>query len=318
MASAVETPRGDGSGRLTEEELLSAIPARSANREVRVGLFVLLGLLAFFAALFTFTDVGTFRGRYYVSTVVEDAGGMRRGDPVQMRGVNIGRVTQFGMVSGGVAVRMELFDEYEVPEGSVAVLESSGLLGGMVVDIVPGPSEEAVDDGAVIPGRVARGLIEEAAGLGTRADTVLMRANALLSPQTVGSVGESAAELQILLAELNALARQQRAELAALSGSLRRSAEGVERATTGGELERSVARVDSLTARLDATTATLGRASGSLETVLARIERGEGTRGHLSANDSLYTHLNSAAASLNQLVRDIRADPKKFLSVSVF
>jgi phospholipid/cholesterol/gamma-HCH transport system substrate-binding protein len=317
MGTAVETPRAP-QGRLTEDELLTALPARSANREVRVGIFVLVGLVAFLAALFTFTDVGTFRGRYYAHTVVEDAGGMRRGDPVQMRGVNIGRVVGFDMVPGGVRVRLELYNEYEVPEGSQVMVKSSGLLGGMVVDVVPGASDERIESGAILPGVAEQGLMSAAGGLTVQADSVLTRANALLSRQTVGAVGQSALELQALLAELSALASQQRQELAALSNSLQRSAAGVERATTGGELERAAQNIDQLTARLDETTQSLGRASGSLETVLARLERGEGTLGRLSVDDELYVNLNSAVANLNQLVADIRADPKKFLSVSVF
>jgi phospholipid/cholesterol/gamma-HCH transport system substrate-binding protein len=313
--ATLDTPRGNG--RL-EDELLSALPARSSNREVKVGIFVLIGLVAFFTALFTMTDVGTFRGRYYASTVVADAGGMRRGDPVQMRGVNIGRVTGFEMVPEGVAVELELYDSYEVPADSRALVKSNGLLGNMVVDVVPGSSAEELEDGGRIPGAAEQGILSAASGLGTRADEVLGRVNALLSEQTVGAVGQSATELQALLAELGVLAQQQRAELAALSGSLRRSAEGVERATTGGELERSVARIDSLTARLDQTTATLSRASGSLETVLARMERGEGTLGRLSADDSLYLSLNQAAANLNQLIEDVRREPRRYLNVSVF
>ena len=42
--------------------------------------------------------------------MVPDAGGVRRGDPVQMRGVNIGRVVGFGMVPEGVEIRLELYD----------------------------------------------------------------------------------------------------------------------------------------------------------------------------------------------------------------
>ena len=74
MASGVDTPRGSSSesGRLTEDELLSVLPARSVNREARVGIFVLIGVAAFLIALFTFTDVGTFRGRYYVTTTVPE------------------------------------------------------------------------------------------------------------------------------------------------------------------------------------------------------------------------------------------------------
>ena len=318
MANSVETPAAPSSGRVTEDELISALPARSANREARVGLFVLIGVLAFLVALFTLTDVGTFRGRYYVSTVVESAGGMRRGDPVQMRGVNIGRVTGFEMVPDGVAVELELYDHYDVPEDSRVLVRSSGLLGGMVVDVVPGNSAERVDEGDVLAGGLEPGVLEAAAGLGGQAETVLARVDELLSRRTVGAVSESAVELQALLAELNALATQQRSELAAVSTSLRRSAEGVEAATAGPELARSVARIDSLTARLDATSETLGRASASLETVLSRIERGEGTLGRLSADDQLYDNLNTTAISLRELIADIRRDPRRYLNVSVF
>lgn len=307
-----------GSGRLTEQELLSALPARSANREIKVGIFVVLGVLAFLLALFTLTDVGTFRGRYYVSTVVESAGGMRRGDPVQMRGVNIGRVTEFDMVPGGVAVELELYDQYRVPEDSRVLVRSSGLLGGMVVDVVPGASDDPVNEGDVLAGGLAPGVLDAAAGLGGQAEVVLERVDALLSQRTVGAVGESAVELQLLLAELNALAREQREELAAVSTSLRRSAAGVERATAGPELERSVDRIDALTARLDETTATLARASSSLEAVLGRMERGEGTLGMLSASDELYVNMNSAADGLRELIADIRRDPRRYLNVSVF
>jgi ABC-type transporter Mla subunit MlaD len=67
-----------------------------------VGIFVLAGILAVIAALFILTDPGTFRGRYLVSTVVKDAGGIRSRDPVQLSGVNIGRVQELKLVPGGV------------------------------------------------------------------------------------------------------------------------------------------------------------------------------------------------------------------------
>lgn len=320
MASGADTQRGQttDSSRLTEDELLSVLPPRTVNREARVGLFVLLGVGAFLMALFTFTDVGTFRGRYYVTTTVPDAGGVRRGDPVQMRGVNIGRVVGFGMAPEGVEIRLELYNEYEVPEGSVAHLKSSGILGGMTVDVIPGRSEERVDDGDVLPGTSAEGLLSSAESLGIEADTVLRRITSLLAPQTIGDVRSSASQLQALLVELNALASRQRDELAALSGSLRRSAEGLEGVTTGPELERTVARFDSLALRMNETSTSLEVAARSLDTVLGRIERGEGTLGRLSADEELYTNLNSAAVNLNSLLVDIRENPNRYIDLRVF
>ncbi|MDQ3557521.1 MAG: MlaD family protein [Gemmatimonadota bacterium] len=316
-------PRGEGDAPITHEEasLLAAVPVRSGGQEVRIGAFVIAGVIAVVVALFLLTDPSFFRGRYEVTTRVADAGGLRRGDPVQMRGVNVGRIRGFGILQDGVEVMMEMEGEYPVPADSRVVLRSAGLLGGMIAEIIPGRSREELRGGASLPGRSEEGLTgltETATGLSVEADTVLRRVQALLAPQTIGAVGASAGELQQLLTELSALAVEQRRDLAVVSASLRRSAAGVEGATTGPELERTVARVDSLTARLNETTGRLDRASGSLETVLARVERGDGTLGRLSRDDSLYVNMNEAARRVNELVADIQANPRRYINLRVF
>src|SRR6266850_1011266 len=125
-----------------EEEPPVAPPSRGADQAVWVGFFLVVGIIAIFAALFILTDAAFFRGRYIVSTVVTDAGGIRRGDPVQMRGVNIGRVQRFKISKDNVVISLELEGEYKVPVDSHVELKSGGLLGGTVAEIVPGDSEK--------------------------------------------------------------------------------------------------------------------------------------------------------------------------------
>lgn len=303
----------------------STVPMRSSRREVQIGFFFLLGIVAVVAALLMLTDPGTFRGRYDVTTSVRDAGGLRKGDPVQMRGVNVGRVRGFHITPQGVTIDLEMEREYPVPEDSRIALRSGGLLGGMIVEVVPGRSAETVEDGAVLPGSVSPGMFDVAADVGVRADTVLGRATELLAPQTIAAVGSSAQELQTLLTALAALATEQRREITLLSSSLRRSAAGVESAATRPELQRAVARMDSITLQLDRSTASLNRTTASLETVLGRMERGEGTLGRLSADETLYNNLNQAALSANRtatsadsLMADIRRNPRKYINLQVF
>jgi phospholipid/cholesterol/gamma-HCH transport system substrate-binding protein len=296
-----------------------AAPRPAARREIRVGLFVLIGAIMVVTALFTLTDVTAMRNRYMVTTVVPDASGIRRGDPVQMLGVNIGRVRGFDIGGNGVAVRLELQREYPVPADSRVELSSGGLLGGTVAEIVPGRSSEVLRRGGILAGSSgAPGLMDAAGGIGVRADDVLLRVQAVLSDQTVGAVGSSAVELQRMLTEMSALAAQQRQELAALTASLRRSAAGVETAATAPELAASIARLDGMTQQLDATISSLNRTSGSIETVVARMDRGEGTLGMLSRDDELYRNLNAAALNLNNLATDIRENPRRYINVRVF
>ncbi|HET7233223.1 MAG TPA: MlaD family protein [Longimicrobium sp.] len=295
-------------------------PTRSPRREVQVGIFVLAGILAVLAALFILTDPGTFRGRYYVSTVLKDAGGIRLRDPVQQNGVNIGRVSDLRLNGdGNVSMRMEIEGKYRFPDDSRVQLAAKGLLGEIVAEIHPGTSRKMADEGTVLAsGAGAGGLAGQAAQLGDKADTLLTSANRMLSPQTVGSVQTSAAELQALLTSLQLMAAEQRAQLNSLTGSLNRSARGFESTATRPELARAIARSDSISLRLDMATRQLSQATGSMAVVMARLERGEGTMGKLMTDDSLYVNLNSAVANLNQLTTDIRANPKKYLSVSVF
>ena len=301
-------------------------PARTPRREVQVGIFVLIGVLAVIGALFILTDPGTFRGRYKVTTMVRDAGGIRLRDPVQLSGVNIGRVDDLRLDSGGVRMRLEIEGKYRFPDDSRVRLTAKGLLGEMVADVLPGASRRSADDGDILPSAdqdaglsgTASDLAGTAKTVGGKADTLLTRANLLLSQEAIGNVHASTRELQGMMASLAALAADQRAQLSALSASLRRSAAGVENAATRPELARAIARTDSMTARLDAATAQLQAASTSFAVVAGRMERGEGTLGRLSKDDSLYVNLNHAVANLNQLTTDIRANPRKYLSVSVF
>jgi len=309
------------------------VSRRNAAREAQTGLFVIAGVIAVIVALFLLTDPGNLRGRYYAYTVVPDAGGIRKGDPVQMRGVNIGRVRGFQIGGRGVVVRLELEGEYPVPRDSRVTMKSSGLLGGMTADIIPGRAEQTLTQGDTIPAiAAAAGLTDIASQLSGRADTVLARAEMLLSPATIGHVGASAAELQILTTQLAAVATEQRGQLNELMASLRRASAGVEAASTRPELQRAIARTDSITRRVDAaaadlqgtvaalrqTTTQLGTASASLNNVLGGIERGQGTLGKLTHDDALYRDLDAAAVSARQLTDDIRNNPKKYVNIRVF
>lgn len=302
------------------ERLEASLPRRSALREVWVGVFVIAGIVAALTALFTLTDAALFRGRYFVSAVVQDAGGIRTGDPVRMRGVNIGRVDRFDMAQDGVVIRMEIEGEYGIPQGSRVTLQSGGLLGGMIAEVLPGRSDVRVENGATLPATSTNaGLTETASALGERADRVLARMEALLSQETVAAVNDGAVELRSVLTESSALVAEQRTQLRALMASLRRSAEGLESAAAGGsDIASAAARVDTLTARLDVTAVSLHRSAESLETVLARLARGEGTLGRLASDDSLYRSLTAAAENFALLAEDIRLNPKRYVNIEVF
>lgn len=303
-----------------DSELKHAIPPRALKSEARVGAFILAGALAALVALFMMTDPSTFRGRYSVFAVVENAAGLRRSDPVQMRGVNIGRVMSFEMVPAGVNIELEIEGEYEIPGDSQVRLVGVGLLGGRTVEVLPGSSPTMAEGGDVLPGTVTSDVFGIVSDVGDEATEVIDRLGELLTEPTVASFHASARELESLLTDLAVIGREQRSAFSDLVESLNEAARSVSATTssTAPALESAALRADSMLAAVNQNLETLEAATADLRAIMARVERGEGTLGRLSHDDSLYVSLNAAASSLQLLLDDIRENPGRYISLSIF
>lgn len=304
----------------TDQDLREAIPRERGGREVRIGLFVLLGLLSFLVLLYLLTDPATFRGRYNITTDVADASGLRSGDPVRMRGVGIGRVRDFVLRDGEVLITLEIEGEWKIPEDSRTRLSATDLLGGRVVQVVPGEAEDPVDPGGHIPGE---GGMEGAESLTTQAADVLERVQRVLSEPTIEDVRGSVEELESLLSTLSSLTASQSREVARLTASLNRSALDLEEvagsaAQGAPDLVSAAARADSALLVMNRTSVRLDAAARSLETLMGQLEEGEGTLGQLMTNEELYDNLSRAAASIADLADDLRENPKRYLNISIF
>jgi len=95
-------------------------------------------------------------------------------------------------------------------------------------------------------------------------------------------------------------------------------------------LSSTGANLDAITGRINRGEGTAGRLladrelydrlnsmSDRLDKVMAGLQDGQGTAGQLLHDRQLYENMNGAVGELRQLVRDIRADPRKFLNVRV-
>ncbi len=61
----------------------------------------------------------------------------------------------------------------------------------------------------------------------------------------------------------------------------------------------------------------LNALSGNLDSITARVEKGDGTLGQLVQDRELYDNINGTAGELQGLLKDIRADPKRYLRIKV-
>ena len=121
-------------------------------------------------------------------------------------------------------------------------------------------------------------------------------------------------------------------ELARGMTNFQRSVARLDSATSQGEVERIIGetqqaainlrqiseRLGSMTMSLERSEASLRGALGKADTILGRIERGEGSLGLLVNNPSLYTNSDSLMMDLRSLIADFRRNPKRYINLSIF
>ena len=308
---------------VSAEQAEEAVPEQAGRRQVRIGIFVLAGLIATIYLLFLLTDPATFRGRYQVATTVDNVMGLRKGDPVQMRGVTIGQVHDFELGGQGedVVIILEVEGEWLIPEGSTTQLVTPGLMAPRTVEILPGPGPGTIDRDGTMPGVAVKGLLDDTETLGEKGQIALDRIAELLSPKNLDAFGGSAEGLNTLLSELSDLVESEKDNVKELMESLDSAADGLGE-VTGPEFREDltslVAGADSLMGRLNGTSESIEGAVASFEAILARLENGEGTLGQLLLNDTLFTNLAAAAESVRLLMDDLRENPGRYINVSIF
>ena len=108
------------------------------------------------------------------------------------------------------------------------------------------------------------------------------------------------------------------AELALATASLRRTAEEMERAGTGAATGEALAEVRGTARAAREALETMEVSLGSFASVMAKIDGGEGTLGRLVNDTSLYADMQMTLRGIQELTADVRANPRRYLTVEIF
>ncbi|MGH7506015.1 MAG: MlaD family protein [Longimicrobiales bacterium] len=286
-----------------------------------LGLLTLVAAVVFFWGMYYLLGNPVLTGGMDVVVAVEDGAGVKRGDRVQLQGVEVGSVREVELVPGnGVMLELRLRDGLELPADTRAAV-TGDVFGAHQVDLVPGTALVRLEVGDTIRGVATPPLPELAAGLSVQAGEVLAAADELLSPEAVRNVHATAEVLPESARELRAAF----AELRLASAALRRTAEDVEAAETGESMARAASAFEqtalALTEAANGVQRSLGtmeRSLGSLASVMAKIDDGQGTLGRLVNDSSLYMEFNQTLREIGALTNDIRERPGRYINLRIF
>lgn len=236
--------------------------------ELRVGVFVLVGLFVLAAGIFYVTAPGSFGAKYRLKTYLPEVSGLATGAPVRIDGVEVGNVESIQIVprvqgkppekNKNIEILMRLDKRYQqdILTDSEASLVTEGLLGNRYVNITRGFTGVPLKEGQEVPGTEEKAVKE-----------VMERSADVLE------------SLQVLSQDVQDLL-----------GGIKRG-EG-----TLGKLLTD----DQLYNHLNGTVA-------KTDAMLGNIQAGQGTLGKLLTSDEMYAKVNTSLDDVNVMLADIRA-----------
>lgn len=118
--------------------------------DLMVGLFILAG---FFSFVYLSVNLGDFsplsaQRQYTVQAEFGNISGLRRGAPVQIAGVVVGRVAAIELGDRQRAqVTMSIDREVELTDDAIASVKTQGIIGEKYISITPGGSDLVLADG---------------------------------------------------------------------------------------------------------------------------------------------------------------------------
>jgi phospholipid/cholesterol/gamma-HCH transport system substrate-binding protein len=308
---------------------------KKISNEVKVGAVALLTILVFIW-LFNYLKGKDFlksTANYYC--VYNEVGGLAESSPVEINGYKVGIVQSIDFIdatSGRLLVVFSVGKDFRLPKNTVAEIVPVSIIAGMKVQFVFGDGPGIYSFGDTIPGRLSPSLMttleselspvkERIVSLLDVLDSTITSVNAILTP-------EFRKELNGTMSNLNSTSESIDNIMGAGEKDLKAAIAGISKfsrmlSDNSDKISNTIGNLGSITDTLAAADiySTVSKLRESLEQTAQLVENmndGKGSAGKLMTDDSLYLNLSSSLESLNELLADMKANPKRYVHFSLF
>jgi phospholipid/cholesterol/gamma-HCH transport system substrate-binding protein len=312
------------------------------RQEVQVGVFALLSVAALVIGLNYLAGSQLFGPTFVLYAKYNDVSGLSRGNPIQINGFRVGKVSQMDLnfEERSVMVKMEFDQMVRIPENSEAVIISTDLLGSKGIKIwVPDslqPSPRHFKSGSFISGRVDAGIFAEAesmikssggeiliqvAQLSVELKEILRQTRKIISDEnnqsilqaTLVNVQATSENLTAITGKVDSLAQEINV-IAANASSIVQNVQG-----NNENINEIIVNIRQTTDSLVTASNDIKRlmadassAVGSVETMVSKLDTTSGTLGLLLNDTQLYDSLTNTTERVNSLLREVQSNPQRF------
>ncbi|MFC1223271.1 MULTISPECIES: MlaD family protein [Pedobacter] len=262
--------------------------------------------------------------------------GLTVSKPVLINGYQIGRVAKLELQGdGSIIATLSINSKYEIPENSIARLEGTDLLGSKAIVMSLGDSKKMAEDGYTLNANVEKGLMEQVQPVQKKAeliigkmDSILSSVNSILNPNFQKNVDRSFNSIAGTLASLETTSKKVDGLVGSESARIEAIFKNVEGITANlnnnnQKISDILTNINTVTDKFAAanfkqTLDNANNAIADLQSVISGIKSGKGSLGLLLNDDKMYQNLNNASKNLDELMIDLKANPKRYVHFSVF
>lgn len=312
------------------------------KREIKIGVVATLSLLLFLWGLNYLKGEDIFSKQIVYYAVYDDVTGLIESNPVSLNGVNIGQVKTISFMpdqSGRILVENIIRKDILVPDNSYSVITGMSLTGTREIIIELGDSKTYLQNGDTLPSKQQTSIQEEvsqlvlpiqqrAEDLFVQIDSVMLIFQSIFNERTRTNIVQSFESIQNTLYTVESstvrLDNTLEEETTRISNIMANTESITQNLRDNNELLTNVMQnfsniSDSIAAAN--LTQTLLRAEESLASmneILEKINKGEGTAGLLVNDEQLYNNLTASSKQLEELLEEIKNNPGDYIKLSVF
>lgn len=296
----------------------------SRRSEIQVGLALVLALVVLVVGLSWFESYQLGASYQQVRVTFESVGGLGAGDPVEVRGISMGKVTKVALDPIGVSVELRLHGDVVLHDNAVFTLGSAGIMGERMVSVEPGSGtrvDPATHSFEGVYQAASTELVGQFEDFNARimefldhADSVLiqLQRDKLLVRALESTADAATTAAQVLGDNREDLARASKA-MADLSVRFSTFMEEHEEDLSAGAkgLARATDSLDSLSSQMQTVLA-------GTQDVITALKEQRGAAGKMIYDEEAGENLVQSLEQLRFLVEDLQRNPQRYLTVKIF
>ncbi|HNX00424.1 MAG TPA: MlaD family protein [Candidatus Cloacimonadota bacterium] len=291
------------------------------NYEIKVGIIAVIALLSMLLGYSWLKDYFNMRSYTTLKISFSSVDDLKPGDAVLVRGVEQGRVKSLEVETDKVVVTVLVKLKNPLREGTRYAVREGDLMGKRQLEILPGSEDKLVDITKVQYGDSTSGLMDLISSL----NYTMVEVNSLVDRFSkdnglIANLEATVASSENVAANANQVILKNSESVTMVMQNLLKTSRELSSIieSNKGSINKSLALAPDVLEKLNKNLDSLEVITGNVIQFSNNLSKGDGSVQKLMNDKEFYQSLMKTSQELESLLKDIKANPKRYFKIKVF